>query len=499
MKPTPKYVLVNHQSPDVDSIATTYLWLLANGKRPSDPDIEFAFVPAGQRWSGKDYPPGTIIVHLDTGGRFNPSTHDFDHHQNREMYPSAALTVLLSFGNLRADPLIVEIVELTSRVDSGNTVNVEDDAARDVRRAINEELKTINTGRDNPIILVTEQKGPWEIVDLIANLEVETSEIQNDEKLAVGLIMIEKWHRNQQLKNAVSSTEDKDRFDRLAATFLALHATDSWPRTAEEKAHCEAALEETKSDEAMSATERVFSTLPQRVQEDAAIQEMVDFVRSLRVKNHLTDEDAETAKRLELLRLTLDDFNAKRKNKVIPIVLTKGPWEVFQMMPDDQYNPTTRLVAGLFMLKAWYHKKTIRGRIQDLFKASDWKKEAGLSFVLVPETPFTTKVLRYQLRRYYRDEIDVVVATYLDKASGMKSVGVTRIQDNRLNGMKTLFNRLKELDPLAKIFLFRPSKFVIYVKDSSILTPERVFEEARQILRPIAESEQKAENIEGLV
>jgi len=246
-----------------------------------------------------------------------------------------------------------------------------------------------------------------------------------------------------------------------------------------------------------SATQVVFER-NEKLQDDPVLKELVAFVNQMQAEGSPFGETTETGSFRQMLTDQLADFNAGRDNKVVPVVLRKGPWEILRLLPDDSYQELVRTMIGLFMLKAWHHKKAIRGKVQKLLETAQITRAGGLTFALLPETTLTSKVIRYQLRRYYRDEIDVVVATYRDMKNNTFNLGVTRVQDNRLNGMDDLYQRLSEMDPTADIFLFQPTKFVIYIKGGTTLTPQIVAEQAQAILRPIAIDECKPEYVEGI-
>ena len=138
-----QYLLVTHQSPDFDAISAIFTWLFANGKKASDADISFGFVWPGKRWT-KPCSPNTIVAHFDTGCVYNPKTHDFDHHQKDNHWPSAARAVFESFSHLHKDTLLREMIEFTDKVDSASQMNDEDKVDRDLRKALNDQLREIN-------------------------------------------------------------------------------------------------------------------------------------------------------------------------------------------------------------------------------------------------------------------------------------------------------------------------------------------------------------------
>ena len=500
MKPTTRYVLVNHGGPDTDSAVISYLWHITFQKRIGAEDVEYVFVPQGKRLEPQLVEPGDIVFHLDTGHRFDPKTNDYDHHQDRKRWPSAARTMFETFTELQEDPIIVEMVDLADRVDSGNTVNQEDPEARSTRQSFHGEVTAFNAeSEDNPVILITEQSGPWQIVDLLSNMEVESNELQDRDKLIVSMMMLESWYNSEKKRRETKQADlkpvlDIEIFDRVAATFIQLVAKEKWLYAVDFREVEDAYMRATK-DRFTSMTEAAFQSHP-HIQSEPVFEELVFLVNLLRFSSATVNESEEVVMFKTQLTERLDEFNQGRDHKVIPITLRKGPWEVAEMFPSEEYTLTTRILAGLIMFKAWYNKKTVRKRISKLIKDSDWFEYSGVKYIVVHETTFTTKVIRYQLRRYLRDEVDVAIVTYLECGTGKKSIGITRVQDDVVNGMDDLYHQLKRIDPRADVFMFRPSKFVIYVKGKlDILTPQRVAQETVRTLKPLIEySDQDAED-----
>lgn len=500
MEPTTRYVLVNHGGPDTDSAVISYLWHLTYKKRIGAEDVEYVFVPSGKRLEPHLVEPGDIVFHLDTGYRFDPGTNDYDHHQDRKRWPSAARTMFETFTKLQEDPIIAEMVDLADRVDSGNTVNQEDPDARSTRQSFNGEVTSFNTGReDSPVILITEQSGPWQIVDLLSNMEVESNELQDRDKLIVSMMMLESWYNNEKKRRETKQADfkptlDIEIFDRVAATFIQLVAKDKWLYDVDFREVEDSYMRATQ-DRFTSMTEAAFQSF-QHIQGEPVFEELVYLVNLLRTSNSTVNKSEEADMFKTQLTEMLAEFNQGRDHKVIPITLRKGPWEVAELFPSEGYSLTARILSGLIMFKAWYNKKTVRKRINTLLSTSNWFEYSGIKYVVVPETTFTTKVIRYQLRRYLRDEVDVAIVTYLECGTGKKSIGITRVQDDVVNGMDDLYHQLKRIDPRADVFMFRPSKFVIYIKDKlDILTPQRVSQETVRTLKPLIEySDHNSEN-----
>jgi hypothetical protein len=493
-----RYLLVTHQSPDFDAISAVFTWLLAKGKKVSDSDISFGFVWPGKRWT--KLCENTIVVHFDTGNIYNPKTNDFDHHQDRDRWPSAARTVFEAYPHLHEDALLREMIEFTDKVDSGSQISTEDQAEKDFRRALNSNLREFNFKRPQQIVIINEQSGPRETIDLIANMEAEIGDIDDNDKMLTGIIALERWYNdNKQPVKLAFSMKIKDRhlFDKVCALFLKLMAGDKWlydlgPNELQE-------MIDTLPDEPRKLQSQAVFDLYQPLWSNPIFRSVTELARLVVLRGVVLDESEESKKLLQELRDKLAETSLTRKNKLIPIILNRGPWGVAYQFPDDSFPEQARIILGLIMMKAWYNRRTLSYRIQPLVEEARWEEKNGLTFVLTGDTSIAAKNIRSEIRRRYRDQIHVFTTLYVDKRTGVKSIGVTRVQKN-LNGMAELANRLREIDPTADVFLFQPSNFVIYVKYDDVidlrkpnreilLTPERIHQEAMAILHPIDDDE----------
>ena len=494
-----QYLLVTHQSPDFDAISAIFTWLFANGKKASDADISFGFVWPGKRWTKRD--PNTIVVHFDTGNIYNQKTHDFDHHQDRDRWPSAARAVFESFPHLHEDALLREMIEFTDKVDSGSQLNDEDKADKDLRKALNDQLREINRGRPQHVLLICEQSGPRETIDLIANMEAEIGDIDDHDKMLTGLIALDRWYRDNKEPAKTTSImpviKDRHLFDKVCALFLQLMANDKWLYNLRSN-EFEQMIDTLPEEPGKTKTQTVYD-LYQRQLSNPIYRNVTELVQLVVFKGIVQEENEESKRLLQDLRERLVETNKTRKNKLIPIVLNRGPWGVVQLFPDSSFPERARIILALIMMKAWYNKRTLPYRIKPLIEEARWESRNGLTFVQTGETSISGKNIRAEVRRRYRDQIHVCTTLYVDRRTGVKSIGVLRVQKN-LNGMDELANRLREIDPTADIFLFQPSKFVIYVKYDDIidmtkpnreilLTPERIHQEAMSILHPISDDE----------
>ena len=493
-----RYLLVTHQSPDFDALSAVFTWLIANGKKVSDPDVSFGFVWPGKRWT--KLCENTIVVHFDTGNIYNPRTNDFDHHQDRDRWPSAARTVFEAYPHLHEDALLREMIEFTDKVDSGSQLNTEDQAEKDFRRTLNANLREFNFKRPQQIVLISEQSGPRETIDLIANMEAEIGDIDDNDKMLTGIIALDRWYNdNKQPVKPSFSMKIKDRhlFDKISALFLQLMADGKWLYDLK-SGELQQTIDTLPNAPGKTQSQAVFD-LRQPLWNNPVFRSVTELARLVVLKGVVLEESEESKKLLQELRDKLAETNLTRKNKLIPIILNRGPWGVAYQFPDDSFPEQARIILGLIMLKAWYNRRTLSYRIKPLVEQARWEEMNGLTFVLTEETSIAAKNIRSEIRRGYRDQIHVFTTTYVDKRTGVKSIGVTRVQKN-LNGMAELANRLREIDPTADVFLFQPSNFVIYVKYNDIidltkpdreilLTPERIHQEAMAILHPIENDE----------
>ena len=490
-----QYLLVTHQSPDFDAISAAFTWLLANGKKVSDTDISFDFVLPGKRYT-KKHEKNKIVVHFDTGNIYNPLTQDFDHHQDRNRWPSAARTVFEAYPHLHEDTLLREMIEFTDKVDSGSQTSNEDQEERDFRRNLNAKLRDFNYKRPQQIVIISEQSGPRETIDLISNMEAEIGDIDDNDKMLTGIIALDRWyHDNKQpIKPTFSMTvEDRHIFDKVCAIFLQLMATDRWLYELGSE-DLRKMINDLPNEEGKTRSQAIFDAY-KNLWSNPIFGSVPELVKLVVFKGVVMEESEESKNLLQDLRDRLAETNKTRASKLIPVILNRGPWGVAHLFPNDSFPEQARIILGLIMLKAWYNRRTLSYRIQPLVEKARWEEKNGLTFVLTEETSIAAKNIRSEIRRKYRGQIHVFTTTYVDKKTGVKSIGVTRVQKN-LNGMAELANRLREIDPTADIFLFQPSNFVIYIKyDDAInpanpdkqvlLTPERIHQEAMAILHPM--------------
>lgn len=498
-----RYILVNHEGPDFDSIVSTFLWLKAMGKKITDIDLQFRFVPVGCRLSLEESAPDDTVVHFDTGQILDPVNNNFDHHGyglNGEAltkhFGSAARTVYNAFCQLQRDPVIGDIVELADRVDSGQSVNYEDAETRLKRESFKTELDEFNARGEGIVLLVTEAGGPREIVSLVSNLEVENNGINDTDKLIACILILDKWYEDKIANKAVSETVSKkeaEKFDRLATTFIAtmdpdlfgindMESLERFYRTVNLDSPCAAI-------QAQKTARTLWYNTP--------VTEIAELAKLIREKQTTLVESEATRQFRETLTARLAGFNEGRKQKLALITLRRGPWDIIKYLPGEEYSERFQLMLGLTLLRAWYNKKTIRSKVQRLVEGGEKVEANELIFVRVPETNLTSKAVRYQLRRYYSgfNRIDVLVATYCDQRRGFKYLGVTMAQNN-VAGMDELFKRLKEIDAQADIYIYPETNFVIYIRINgreTPLTPELVLNEAVHILRPATTDKEESD------
>ncbi|MBI5077117.1 hypothetical protein HZB94_01930 [Candidatus Falkowbacteria bacterium] len=494
-----RFILVNHECPDFDSIVSTFLWLKATGMKITDPELLFRFVQPGQRLAVSEFDADDTVVHFDTGRRFCSATNDFDHHGDDEngaplvaRFASAARTVYQTFPQLQKDPVIGDIVELTDRVDSGSSVNCEDEESRRTIASYKDELMEFNNKGEGIVLLVTEQKGPREVVSFVSNLETENDTINDIDKLIACILMLDKWYGDKIANKAETpdvSEKEAEKFDRLAATFLATMDPDLFGITDND------ALLRFYSDINMGspcAAQEVHKT-SRALWYNPAITEIVELAKLVRERK-TTLVETETARQFkEQLIARLAPANAAIAQKITAITLRRGPWDIIKYLPGDEYSERFQLMLGLTLCRAWFNKKTIRGKVQQFIDQSERTEVNNLVFVKAPETNLTSKAIRYQLRRFYRGfrRIDVLVATYCNPRHGAKYIGITMINNN-VDGMDKLFQRLKEVDSSADIYIYPDTNFVIYVRMNgreTPLSPEFIMNEAMNILRPAGQEE----------
>lgn len=483
---TNRYVLVNHSSPDFDSIVSTWLWLKANGLTVDDKNVRLKFVSPGGKYKTND--KEETVVHIDTGNAYDAASYFFDHHQDRSKWPAAASTLIDTFSQLGQDPLVREIVITAERVDSAGEVHGEDEETLFWRRDFNEKLRPLNRGPEK-IIVITEQKGPWEIVELIANLELEIGEINDADKLVTGIIMLDRWYEQKRAGTWNELTLDSEfnveHFDKLAAMFLMLRygITKATPKDFME---IMAEFQSLKAKGAATITESVIKELPVAAGASYAVREIAELVWLMKTKRVLHAESEMTTRMRARIAEDIEKFNEGRECKLLPITVRRGPWSVAKLLPGPKTSRIGQVLFGLNEVQAWYNKKTAVQRVRLLLQAAKTLNSNGLTFLQLPDTEFTAKALRYHLRRLERDKetgaADVFTAAYFSRQNpAWPRIGVTVISS--VSNMTILREKLRALDPKAKLFLSEPSHFVLYLERTK-LTVDEVLAQAISILRP---------------
>lgn len=127
-----KLILVTHRKPDLDAVASAFLWLKAHQiSWDNINSYEMKFVNPGRRL---EYDPknneGVVIIHFDTGLMHNEF--NFDHHQLNTREISATGLVWQKFFTPGNNPAIDELVSLVNHIDNGKKYNTDDLVAKNL-------------------------------------------------------------------------------------------------------------------------------------------------------------------------------------------------------------------------------------------------------------------------------------------------------------------------------------------------------------------------------
>jgi hypothetical protein len=310
-------------------------------------------------------------------------------------------------------------------------------------------------------------------------------------------LILDKWYEdkiaNKSDDEAVSRKE-AEKFDRLAATFIATKDPDLFRISDLES--IESFYQTVNTDSSCAALEAQKTSPP--LWYNVPITEIAELAKLMRSKLTTLAESPAAREFRESLTGRLEEFNKTSRQKLRATTLRRGPWDIIKYLPGDEYSERFQLMLGLTLLRAWYNKKTIRQRVQRLIEQGERVVANGLTFVRMAETNITSKAVRYQLRRHYASEfrrIDVLVTTYCNPRHNTKYLGITMAHNN-VAGMNELFKRLKEIDAQADIFIYPETNFVIYIRlngRETPLTPELVLNEAVNILRSTQDKEESNE------
>ncbi len=127
-----RLILVTHKKPDLDAVASLFLWLMAH-RIPWDSgeDIyKMKFVNPGQRLEVPPEGENIRIIHFDTGRMHDD--YNYDHHQLGSRAISATGLVWQRFFKPGENPAIDEMVAVINHSDNGLRYHTEDLGARNL-------------------------------------------------------------------------------------------------------------------------------------------------------------------------------------------------------------------------------------------------------------------------------------------------------------------------------------------------------------------------------
>ncbi|OGF35289.1 hypothetical protein A2482_01925 [Candidatus Falkowbacteria bacterium RIFOXYC2_FULL_48_21] len=468
---------VNHRDPDNDSIATTFELLLALSMKIEQ--CQHEFVPQGKRLR-RPAKPGETPYHLDTGKLFDEF--NIDHHQDRLRWPSAASAMLDRFPELRNDPIACDIAFRADYVDSAGKVNAAPEAVWEKKQSINTEGLPIN--------VIIAKRGPWQVAEFIYNIGVENDEVDDLTKMTAGLYAMQHWYEQEKRRRAGQPTVKVDRvfFDKLCALYLQLTVERLWVFQTDmsEIMTRFTALEEKPG---LNFCQTIMTKYAEELTHPL-LGEIEKLATLYRNEGVVYSDTPETIFVKERLRSDLRVFNLQYPDhQLVPVTMSRGPWEIVEMLPGEEYSKAGRILFGLLMIRAWWHKKTSANRLRKMLEEAKWVNVNGTNFVLAQPTTFTRKGIRTFLRdkRNATYKVGAFVTKYVYPITHRDCIGVTKI-DGSLNGMDKLKDALLAEDPGADVFLFPGTNFVIYVNETpgrqSPLTLEKVFQLVAQIIYP---------------
>jgi hypothetical protein len=126
-------LLVTHKKPDLDAMASVYLWLKAHSiPWDAGEDVyQMVFVNPGQRLKAdQGQQENFTIVHFDTGRELHE--YNFDHHQLETREKSATGLVWERLYRSGENPAIDELAKIINHTDNGIQYSTEDLVARHI-------------------------------------------------------------------------------------------------------------------------------------------------------------------------------------------------------------------------------------------------------------------------------------------------------------------------------------------------------------------------------
>lgn len=171
-----KVILVSHVSSDADSASGVYLCreAILRDAGSVKMEISYAFVNPGRLYAGA-VDDLTIVMHIDTGGIFDPLTFHFDHHVIGCPYHSATEVIHMAFFHNCSSAAYDNVVTYVNRVDTGNQ---KDDLSEDDHEMINKarELLVRTDGPGTIARVIRNAVGPFYLAEIASSQPEDRSD-----------------------------------------------------------------------------------------------------------------------------------------------------------------------------------------------------------------------------------------------------------------------------------------------------------------------------------
>ncbi|MFH0779285.1 MAG: hypothetical protein V1928_00320 [Parcubacteria group bacterium] len=180
-----------------------FMWLLANELDINDSKICYVLVNQGERFSGQA-PKNARIVHIGTGGKYDPETDDFDSeglsNGMKKTFFSAAVMVFNKYRkSFQTTPIveraITDLVKLTK--DQAPLTQEQQAWIEHDRQMIQEKVNALNNELGYNLILIENPRGPEYLADLFERLEVEEGELSTRELIDIKMYGLNSWYNKK--------------------------------------------------------------------------------------------------------------------------------------------------------------------------------------------------------------------------------------------------------------------------------------------------------------
>ncbi|MFA6537025.1 MAG: hypothetical protein WCT18_01360 [Patescibacteria group bacterium] len=472
-----KILLVTHESPDCDAIASIFSFLKAINRSiwdVGDSYTKIAFVKAGTRYN-LETPNDVIVIHFDVGGRCDRLT-EFDHHEVPDPAFSATQVVFEAFPNLNLDGTMESLRLRINEVDSKRARQRQKRESLTEQNEIKKQLITFNQQQRVGRLFVVKKRPLQDFVELISNMEFDYEEISSEEKMRVGLIALDTWYEKTKIDRTetvptIESTEGQI-FMKTLYVFISLLSEGKNQYSCYDNEilnlYHEAKFFESKCcpDDKTSLQKMLWENKTNSADGKFyhQLQKFLDLFYE--PKNMSLSDTTEFVREIKD-RLTCAELDI--------VTVFHGPWTVLRLFPDLRKIPEIKLIRYLLaLLRGFYNKTVGNDRVRKLFTENEQLSINGINTLIIKETTIKPAVLRHRLGRNKDDfQVDLVISKHVKNVSQRNCFALTKIvgRNDRFqaDGFDEIQNFLRSAHPEidAAVFLHN-EKFVIYLESEAV-------------------------------